>query len=207
MMFFTPELYARLNSPRSEEFDRASKEWDAALGHYREEIEFLSSRMPNRIRQLATKYRFHDSEVLSMAVETAETTSRSNGLSRSGKPGEASEYFTFTLMSELWAHFVFYVLSRPIVRKQHVDVDVFCGEKVFWLYDEVRPDPQMPSSEITPDAHGAIVSGRSNFVHGVLLSNGLELEIPFSDVFIQAIPLPFVFPGSAPPETAAVNYC
>jgi len=193
MMFFTPELYARLNSSECEEFDRASNEWAAALGRYREQIESLASIMPNRTRQLATQCRFHDSEVVSMTLETSETTSHSR------KTSESAEFFTFSLLSELWAHFIFYALRRPIVRKQHIYPDVFSGEKEFWLYDEVRLEPLTPAPEI------AFQSDRSSFVHGVLLSSGLELEIPFADVFIQAIPLNGICSDSAPAEPAVLN--
>jgi hypothetical protein len=184
MKFFTPELYAHLNSSDDEEFERANAEWHSALKKYRENLEALWAIMPNRTRDLATKYQFHDSQILSMHVEA------SDKITWSGAPSFDSrrvEFFIFSLLSEFSFVSIFYVLSKPIDSDQH-KLKVFSDENVAWLYDEVRAETSFgmspmgsPSFQMGPPAVA--------FAHDILLSNGMEIKIPFSEVFINSIPL------------------
>ncbi len=164
MKFFTPELYARLNSSDDGEFERANAEWHEALANYRRHIEELAPYMSEGARQLALNGRFHDSEVF---AEGAESLPRLKWAAEPSSPGRTAELFSFSLVSEFGVTFIQYVLTRPVKRARQADLNAFASEKAFWLYDEIMPD----LSTTTTAAQATSPALPIDLSHNVLHSN------------------------------------
>jgi hypothetical protein len=195
MKFFTPELHASMNSLSDEEFDRANAEWHSALKMYRANLESIEALMPRRTRELAM-LQLHDAEILVMSREPSEQ------ITWSGTPAfekRAVEFFYLTLLSELFVTNIFYVLSRTIEIEKH-NLKGFHEGTRYWLYDEVRPEISLTMSG-EPGSFQLNYQPSIPFAHHVLLSDGVELRIPFSEVIIKAVPLAKIYSDDNTDET------
>ena len=169
MRYFTRQLFQQFNSADDEEADRADQEWEAALEKYRQHREGLRDRMPGNVAKLAD-LNLHDAEILSRAEET--------------QPGAPFFYHNapVPVPVALWSALaivsvrvggdvllLLYGLWDHI--REHLAPDdwLFSKLREHWLYDEVDVAAERPGL----------------FLHRILLSSGIELEIPFTTVVIH----------------------
>jgi hypothetical protein len=174
MRYFTPQLYQQFNSSDEDEADRADEAWEAALMNYRRHLEGLRDRMPSNVARLA-ELNLHDAEILSRGEEI--------------QPGVAGCYpaSAFPVPLTFWSAVgivsvrlggdivsLIYCLSDHLREHPAPDHWPFSKLREHWLYEEV---------DIAAERRGP-------FVHRILLSSGVELEVPFASVVIHRFTVP-----------------
>lgn len=180
MQFFTPELYLRFNSTDDEVADRAYQEWEDASKRYGKQLASFREELPSQIRKL-TELSLHDARVLSRGEE----------IQASGAPIPSEELFSeipmrfwipnwtaiyvVTVKDEETIRSLIYCL-RDVVQTRSSRDWPFSREGEHWLYDEV---------EIVRSSRLPVLG----YVHRILLSTGIELEIPFTTLFIHEFSL------------------
>jgi hypothetical protein len=169
MQFFTPELYLKFNSKRNEEALAADEEWENAITRYNERLESLRSKMPSQVVKL-TELCLHDADVL---LRREQQQPLKLPFTPEWPPFGAwvpPWYGTFTFAvqqgDEVLA--IVYLLSDHVTEQQPVQAWSFSKSREHWLYDEINLSTE----------------GGGHFVHNVLLSSGLVLSIPFSNVLL-----------------------
>jgi len=187
MKYFTPELYQKFNSFDVNEAERADEAWDRAEAAYKERIAEIRQRMPSQVVRLS-ELCLHDALVVSR-VEQAEPVGESrifNEPVRKSRIFNERPPFPFpclwtavaiisvTLGEEVIS--LIYSLSDHIKTREAPDGWRFSKLQEQWLYDEVDllHDPKGP------------------FVHRILLSTGITLEISFVSVIIHRFTVPAV---------------
>src|SRR5438552_981381 len=176
MRFFTPDLYVRFNSPDDAEADRANEEWEEAIGRYEQHLATFRDRMPSQVRKLA-ELSLHDAEILSRVEE----------IQPGGPYGFPELPFPFpvwtavaivSVKDEEKIRSLIYCLWDRLRTHTFRENWPFSTEREHWLYDEV----DQVSERRGPFFHGA-------FLHRILLSTGMVLEIPFTSVFVHEFSL------------------
>ncbi len=178
MRFFTPDLYVRFNSPDDDEADRANAEWEKAIEEYEHHLATFKDRLPTPVRKLA-ELSLHDAEVLTRVEEI--------------QAGGQQMFFDLpvpfpfpvwtaiaivTVKDEEKIRSLIYCLWDRIRTHTFEDGWSFSKEREHWLYDEL----DVISTTRVPIIHGA-------FIHRILLSTGVVLEIPFTSVIIHEFSL------------------
>jgi hypothetical protein len=173
MRYFTPQLYRLFNSADDEEADRADEAWEAAIGEYRRHLDAVRDRIPSNVAKLAD-LDLHDAEVLSRAKEVqAEGPFFSN-------------YFPFPVPLAFWS------AVAVVTARQGADlVSLIYG---LWDHLRERPAPEdWPFSKVREhwlyDEVDVASDRRGPFLHRILLSSGVELEVPFTTVVIHRFAL------------------
>ena len=166
MKFFTPELYLRFNSPDDQVADRANEDWESAIRAYRSHLDRLADQMPAQVKKLAN-LDLHDAEFLA-DEETSEPL-----LSLPFEPFPL--WFGFILAVKQGDEIVYltFVLWDRIRRHEPEASWPFSKQRTHWLYDEIDADTDHP--------------GR--FLHRVLLSDGVVIEIPFVSALVHRMPV------------------
>lgn len=164
MNFFTPELYQRFNSFDEMEAGRADEDWDLAETAYKERLASLRELMPSQVAELS-ELNLHDALVVSRGERT-----------------QPSGEFPFlwsvvaivsvTVGEEVVS--LIYWLRDHVVEREAPEGWRFSKLQEQWLYDEV---------DIVDERRGS-------FVHRILLSSGITLEIPFISVIIHRFVVP-----------------
>lgn len=167
MRYFTRQLYQQFNAADDEDADRAEEAWEAALAEYRRHLEGLRDRMPSNVRKLA-ELNLHDAEILSRTEEI--------------QPGAPFFCEGFPFPVPLWSAVailsvrvggdivsLIYCLSDRIREYPAPDEWSFSRLREHWLYEEV---------DVAAERRGP-------FIRRILLSSGVELEIPFITVVIH----------------------
>jgi hypothetical protein len=179
MRFFTPQLYQRFNSLDDAEADRANDEWEGAIQAYQQHLGSLRDRMPSQVAKLAD-LDLHDARILSRAEEI-----------QAGGPfffhdfpiplpiSNWSAVALITVRHEGDLVSLIYCLWDRLRVRPAPDEWTFSKLKEHWLYDEV----DAVSERRGPSSPGP-------FLHRILLSTGVELEIPFTTVIIHRFTLP-----------------
>jgi len=169
MRYFTRELYQQFNSADDEEADRAGREWEAAIEKYRQHREGLRDRMPSNVAKLAD-LNLHDAEILSRAEEI--------------QPDAPFfwQNVAFPIPLTFW--------SAVAIVSVRVGGDVLL--LLYCLWDRIREYPApdgWPFSKLREhwlyDEVDVASERRGPFMHRILLSSGVELEIPFTTVVIH----------------------
>jgi hypothetical protein len=178
MKFFKLELYEKFNSPNGDEVEKARKDWQSALKTYKQRISELSQIMTPRIKQLAIS-QFHDADVLSFRCE------ESDHIRWGGIPHRFVRFCAFMLRTDDSVVSVWYLVPHldPVVP---ANLAISPSQSRFWLYDEVD---ELPPSGQNRDIDSFTEGESAQFQHSILLSGGIEITIPFSDVFIQSVPV------------------
>jgi hypothetical protein len=176
MRFFTPELYLRFNSRERKQALRADADWEEAVRRYDSHLEELKEKMPSQVKKL-TEMCLHDAEIMGEQEEAL-----------------GGAYYTFfdypapfplpfwtevaALSMKLGNEIVslFYCLYDHMQVHRGPEDWPLSKERVHWLYDEVD----------------LAVKQRGPFIHRILLSSGIVLEIPFVTVFIHRFSLPAI---------------
>jgi hypothetical protein len=178
MRFFTPDLYLRFNSPDDAVADSANAEWDQAIERYERHLATFKDQLPSQVRKL-TELSLHDSEVLARGEEFQPSDSLilpKDHFSQVIPAWTALAIVTVkdgrrirSLIYCLWDH----------IRSQSNEGNwPFSKEREHWLYDEV---------EVVSRKRVSVLQGA--FLHRILLSTGIVLEIPFTSVIIHEFTL------------------
>jgi len=169
MEYFTPELYLRSNSLDDDIADQAQEDWEVALRAYREHIAKLPKRLPSQIRELALGKSHHDYEVVEYSQKVTQTPTSDQ---RFGVHAEISRaVFVVTLKKQDDLELLIYFITRDVeIRPSVNEWPLTEAGEPLWLYDEFYAESDRDRD------HG--------YTHCILLSNGVELTIPFCDVML-----------------------
>jgi hypothetical protein len=175
MLFFTPELYRRYNSPDDDIADQADAEWEVAIARYHQHLAALEGRMPSPVLELS-KLCLHDAEILQRQEQQHPLNLGDFEDAASPPPPFWPLWYGLaTLAVRLGNELVtlFYFLSDHITEKPAAKDWPFSKKREHWLYDEIH----WHSGE----------GGR--FTHVILLSSGVVLTIPFGTISISRFAL------------------
>jgi hypothetical protein len=157
MLFFTPELYLRFNSPDDAIALAADEEWEQATARYGEYLAGFRGKLPSPVAKLS-ELCLHDGEILLRQEEQQPLDKWCGVATLAVKLSDEVE----TLFYLLWD----YISEQPAPQDWP-----FSKKREHWLYDEVHRQP----------------GDRGRFTHVILLSSGVVLSIPFSTVMINSI--------------------
>ena len=177
MKYFTAELYQQFNSFDVVEAERADEAWDRAETAYKERLAQIREQMPSQVVKLS-ELCLHDALVVAR-IEQAEPAGgfgASNGthLLPPAFVWTAVAIVSVTLGEEVIS--LIYALSDHITTREVPEGWRFSKLQEQWLYDEV---------DLMNDHRGP-------FVHRILFSTGISLEIPFVSVIIHRFTVPAV---------------
>jgi hypothetical protein len=167
MRYFTRQLYQDFNSPDDAIADRADEAWEVTLREYNKHLQGIHDRLPSNVARLA-ELNLHDAEILSRAEEI--------------QPGIPFGNLDLTISIPFWSAVaivsvrigddilsLIYSLWDHIREQPAPDDWRFSRMREHWLYDEV---------DVASERRGP-------FLHRILLSSGVEVEIPFVTVVIH----------------------
>jgi hypothetical protein len=168
MRYFTRQLYLEFNSADDAVADRADEAWEAAIREYNKHLEGIRNRMPSNVVKLAD-LNLHDAEILSRAEEI--------------QPGTP-----FYLEMPIPIAYSFW--SAVAIVSVRVGDDIL--SLIYCLWDHIREDPAPDDWRFSKlrehwlyDEVDIAAERGGPFVHRILLSSGVELEIPFMTVVIH----------------------
>jgi len=167
MKFYTPELYRRFNDLDSRVAAKANDDWESADEAYAESLKRISPSFTKCVERLA-KSCYHDFVVVSREQQLLHLGADPKQRSKSRWPFPIPTY-TLVLRGGDRIEILTYYLRDEVSETQIDPTYPFHPEMHEWMYDEV--DTQA-----------------DGFVHRILMSDGIELEIPFVDVMIQSVP-------------------
>jgi hypothetical protein len=175
MKYFTPELYQQFNSFDVDEAERADEAWDKVEAAYKERLASIREHMPSQVVKLS-ELSLHDALVVSR-VEQAQPAGEfrfPDGPYPFPLPflWTAVAIVSVSVGEEIIS--LIYSLSDHTVSREAPEGWRFSKIQEQWLYDEV---------DMMNDRRGP-------FVHRILFSSGITLEIPFVSVIIHRFTLP-----------------
>jgi len=176
MRFFTPQLYLRFNSKHDEEALAADEEWERAITQYNEHLNSLRSKMPIQVARL-TETCLHDADVLLRREHQQPFMLPSRPeWSPFGALVPWYGIFALAVQQDEQVLAIFYFLADHVTEEPPIRGWMFSGGPEQWLYDEID--------------YRAAAGG--HFVHNVLLSTGVLLSIPFSNVLMERFPVTLI---------------
>jgi hypothetical protein len=154
MKYFTPERWLRLQDTTDPQaFCAAQADWEHAIEKYREEMNTILLRLPDRLRRFAESECLHDATIVSTWLGKR----RLEILLRPEPPDQRLFLLVYSLA------------DRPRVKPSGIPQE-YCTPHQGWMYDEIgveggaRPD-QPPQNPV--------------FTHSILLSSGWEVGLRF----------------------------
>ena len=176
MKYFTPELYLQFNSLDVDEAECADEAWDKAEAAYKERLESIREYLPPQVVMLS-ELCLHDALVVARTEPTqtpGEFCLFDGSHSFPPKFGGAVAIVSVTIGEEVFT--LIYCLNNHISTRDALKGWRFSKLQEQWLYDEVD----------------VLDASKSSFVHRILLSTGVTLEIPFVSVIIHRFRVPVV---------------
>jgi hypothetical protein len=158
MKYFTPDRWARMQQGASPEvFQRAYDEWEEAVRTYEDELKRIipSGRRFHDLRQFALHHSLHDAD-----LQTCWFGPKHDKLHLMARP-EVPEEPLYCL--------VYSLAGEPVVQRG-VLPEEFSSKRAVWMYDEFG----LPGGQGADDVRV--------FTHNILLSNGCEYLIRFSNL-------------------------
>jgi hypothetical protein len=176
MKYFTPELYMQFNSFDVEEAERADAAWDLAEAAYKQRLASIREQLPMAVVRLS-ELCLHDALVVSR-LEQAQPFGEMPATYPVPLPvlWTAVAIVSVTAGEEVTS--LIYSLSDHITVRDAPEGWRFSKLQEQWLYDEL---------DLLNDDRGP-------FVHRILFSTGVSLEIPFVSVIVHQFRVP-----AAPP--------
>jgi hypothetical protein len=170
MKYFTPELYMQFNSFDVDEAERADAAWDRAEVAYKERLASIREYMPAQVVKLS-ELCLHDALVVSRGEQVQPAVD--------GPPfflgfWTAVALITVAVGEEIVS--LIYCLGDQTTEKAAPEGWRFSKLQEQWLYDEVD----------------LLHERKPPFVHRILFSTGVTLEIPFVSVIIHRFRMPVV---------------
>ena len=160
MKFFTPDLLLRFGSLDDAIADAAQAEWEMANRNYLKHLEKIRPKLPKDVLPLLDEYCLHDARV----IQTA--TLRDNLGIDFSLAGATRIDLSLKLDTPQDKELILsYELMKPAAFIEHPE---FAGERALteWLYDEF-----------------SLARGKQpSFIHSILFTGGLELELRFHDL-------------------------
>jgi hypothetical protein len=159
MKYMTHDLFVRMQSENGEVAEAALDQWERACEDYNRHVEAIRAKLPRSVQSLLDSFSLHDAEFAAFGV---------------GRDDESRKSVFIGLQLDSPSNQVLglsYKLAGPMKMIFHVpnpqgDVDLL------WLYDE------FDVAEVNLPEGGRV----SVFTHSLLLSEGVELQIPFYDL-------------------------
>jgi hypothetical protein len=177
MKYFTPELYMQFNSSNEDEAERADEAWDRAEAAYKERLAQIRDHIPTHVVRLS-ELCLHDALVVSRGeqVQSAGAWRYFDGPYQFPLPilWTAVAIISVALNEEIVS--LIYCLSDHIAASDAPEGWRFSKHNEQWLYDEV---------DRINDRHDL-------FVHRILFSTGVTLEIPFVSVIVHRFAVPVI---------------
>jgi hypothetical protein len=168
MKYFTPELYQQFNSFDVEQAERADEAWDRAEFAYKERLATIRQHLSSQVVRLS-ELCLHDALVVSRVEQAQPDGPFSLPLPYSWT---AVAIVSVTIGEEIVS--LIYHLSDHTTASDAPADWRFSKLQEQWLYDEVD----------------MVDENRGPFIHRILLSTGVTLEIPFVSVFIHRFKVP-----------------
>jgi hypothetical protein len=178
MRFFTPDLYIRFNSPDDAVADRANDEWERSIEQYDRHLATFRDRLPSQVRKL-TELPLHDAEIVTRVEEIQ--VGGQQALFEIPFPFAVPVWTAIaivTVKNEGTIRSLIYSLWDRIRTHSFEEGWTFSKDREHWLYDEL---------DVVSQRAGQLFPG--GFLHRILLSTGIVLEIPFSSVIIHEFSL------------------
>jgi hypothetical protein len=174
MKHFTQQLYQQFNSFDVEEAERADEAWDKAEVAYKDRLNSIRAHLPSQVVKLS-ELCLHDGDVLARTEQAEPTGSIFVGPFPYPFPLWASVATIFVKLGDDITALI-YSLADHISTIPAPDDWRLSKEQELWLYDEVdvERDPRGP------------------FVHRILFSSGVTVEIRFVSVVIEKFKVPGV---------------
>ena len=174
MKYFTPELYLQFNSLDVDEAERADEAWDKAEIAYKERLTSIRENMPQQVVKLSE-----------LCLHDALVVSRSEHIQPAGEcridlpfpvtfPGMWTAVAIMSVTIGWEVVLLIYSLSDCTTAKEAPQGWRLSKLQEQWLYDEV---------DLINDRTGP-------FVHRIMFSTGVTLEIHFTAVIIHKFTLP-----------------
>jgi hypothetical protein len=160
MKFFTLQLYQQFNSFDDVEAERANEAWEQAIIAYKQQLDSVRDCMSSQLIILS-ELCLHDAEVLKREEFTDINETMSVAV------------ITLRLNEEIIS--LFYCLWDHIRVNDAPDNWHGSKFKEYWLYDEVQVYDKCRFT---------------NFMHSIMLSTGVVLDIPFTSVVIHRFFIP-----------------
>jgi hypothetical protein len=168
MNYFTPELYQQINSFDVNEAEHADEAWDRAENAYKECLASIREHMPSPVVKLSALC-LHDALVLARVVQA-----QPDGPYSVPVPYLWTAVAIVSVATAEEAVSLIYSLSDHTTTRDAPEGWRFSKLQEQWLYDEVD-----------------LINGdKGPFIHRILLSSGVTLEIPFVSVIIHQFTLP-----------------
>lgn len=177
MKYFTPELYQQFNSIEVEEAERADEAWDRAEVAYKERLASVREHMPSQVVKLS-ELCLHDA----LVVSRGEQAQPAGEVPFFDGPFPFPVPFLWTAVAILSVTIgeevisLIYSLSDHPTTREAPEGWRFSKLQEHWLYDEVD----------------TMNDRRGPFVHRILFSTGITLEIPFVSVIVHRFTVPTV---------------
>jgi hypothetical protein len=172
MRYFTPDILIRGNASDDTVSDAADDEWDAASTAYQARLAELNDRLPDDVRDLLGLC-LHDGELLAWGDPGALARATHAVLPIMGRTPRVDRSVVAVRLDDVVTS-IEYQLAGPVASSpQRTEKPFTARDHVAWLYDEVD---QSPGSATT-------------YLHRVLLSDGREVEVPFTSVSVRRFPL------------------
>jgi len=160
MKYFKPELLTRYRSCNDDEAASAAKEWDEAIAAYESRLQTIFPRLPREVQRLCSEFSLHDAQLF--------------GVARKNTPPTICTWLRLDESSAEQARILELNYTPVTGLAGGIEIDprdiatASPENQVFVLYDEVDRD----------ETQGFLT-------HSLLLSNGRELDIRFTDLAIE----------------------
>jgi hypothetical protein len=178
MKYFTPELYQQFNSFDVAEAERADEAWDQAEAAYKERLASIRELLTSAVIKLS-ELCLHDALVVSRPPAEAQPAGPSYYFDKTNPLPPPFLWTAVQIVSvqlgEEIISLIYGITDEPVPGQVPAGWR-FSPQQEQWLYDEV---------DILNDRKGP-------FVHRILFSTGITLEIPFATVIIHKFTLPAV---------------
>lgn len=182
MQFFTPELVMQINSADDRVVEQGHEVWEQAIQHYQKQLGKLRQGMPWGVRDLS-HLSLHDWEVVPVDQPLGSMATAAGAL-------PVPVWFTFALFAlrhQGGMIVLHYALWDPLRTFPPPDRWPFSKERRHWLYDELSDVADRPGL----------------YLHRVLFSDGVVMEVPFTACSVYQIPVHPVAEAEPPAEPQA----
>jgi hypothetical protein len=167
MKFFKPELYLRYSSPDDAIADCARTEWEQAVCAYHTHLSRFSTKMSDRVRDLAEELCLHDAELLSLQQDVTDPLIL---------PPMQAPVALISVRSIGRITQIFYSTWAKIGLSTAPGEWPPCGLRPHWLCDEIDLEPGPSSIHL--------------YHHRILWSDGRVITIPFFDLVVHSFSEP-----------------
>jgi hypothetical protein len=181
MQYLKPEILARSRSRDDDIADAAAAEWDQAVARYNADLDVLRPSLPSGARLLVRRYSLHDAWIIGLAQEWR-SPRFSLFVRLEGRPSHPGKQLELR-----------YRLARTSRKPWHSLLEELAAEK--WPPRRAR---------IQYDEFARVADDPVDvFCHALLLGDGTELHVPFTDMGVRPLQQVFFPPLPQPGRVLA----